>query len=274
MGYDEHGPAYPEPQCRICRSRGVDQWCIRDNCPGRNPLPEHDPANVSEFHRRIRAAEARDAQYKDRYWHVPTTPYQCPICDGDQNRFMMCDYPGCPDGCDQPGRFQLFDLEPPTRGGCFIASLLCAALVVFSLIWGISHAFAFDHGFDPYDPATKWFGQLLRHDKMPEPCCGKADAYVADTYTRNKDGSYDVTITDGAAVTFPDGTERPEIENGSVIHVPWNKINPPSETMGNPTGHAWVFVSVARDYTGGLPNGVPLPKPGYAYCFAPLPEGS
>lgn len=40
MGYDEHGPAYPEP------------------------------------------------------------PYRCPICNGNENRYMVCEYPGCPDGRD------------------------------------------------------------------------------------------------------------------------------------------------------------------------------
>lgn len=221
MGNDEHGPAYPEPyhgetpQCRVCGSLGdMETWCMRDNCPGRNPLPSHE-----KYHE----------------WDPP--PYK------------------------------------PNTSAAFLTGIIVGAALALLLVF-TAQAHAFDHGFDPYDPTTKWFGQLLRHDKMPEPCCGKADAYAADTYNRNPDGSYDVTITDGAAVTFPDGTERPEIENGSVVHVPWNKINPPSETMSNPTGHAWLFVSVQRDYTGGQPNGVPTPKPGLEYCFAPLPEGS
>jgi hypothetical protein len=43
----------------------------------------------------------------------PEPPYRCPICNGDENRFMTCDYPGCPDGCDQPGRFRAYPNQSP-----------------------------------------------------------------------------------------------------------------------------------------------------------------
>ena len=263
VGNDEHGPAYPEPPkaCSVC---GIGRdWCIRDNCPGRNPISPRE--SVEEVHRRI-------STQHEKYRALGDTlkPYRCPICNGDRNRFMTCEYPGCPDGCDQPGRFELFDAQPP-RTGCAIASLVSVVLMVAllgALLFAcVRPAHALDHGFDPYDPTNKWFSQLLRHDNMPKSCCGKADGYVADTYKRNPDGSYDVTITDGDEITFPDGTKRTGLPNGSVVHVPENQINPPVETMGNPTGHSWLFVSILRDMNNNV-------GPGPSVCFAPLPEGS
>jgi hypothetical protein len=56
--------------------------------------PAHCPGTVKEFHDRI---ERRHLE-----------AYRCPICSGDQNRFMTCEYPDCPDGCDQPGRFKTY----------------------------------------------------------------------------------------------------------------------------------------------------------------------
>jgi hypothetical protein len=46
------------------------------------------------------------------------------------------------------------------------------------------------------------------------------------------------------------------------VIVSSKKINPPVETQHNPTGHAWLFMSVFNE------------KPGNVFRFAPLPEGS
>lgn len=123
-------------------------------------------------------------------------------------------------------------------------------------------AAAFDHGFDHETERSKFFEQLKRPDFYPESCCGKADAYEADIYQRNPDGSYEVTITDGSAIQYPDGKHREYIATGTTVTVPKAKINPPIETQFNPTGHAWLFMSV---YSA---------EPGAVFCFAPLPEGS
>lgn len=126
---------------------------------------------------------------------------------------------------------------------------------------------AVDHGFDKHTERSIWFQQLKRPDYYPNSCCGEADAYEADIYQRNADGSYDVEITNGDTIKFPDGQERPEIPTGTKVHVPKTKINPPIETQGNPTEHAWLFVSVSRAIGGEV-------TPGLIYCFTPLPEGS
>ena len=123
-------------------------------------------------------------------------------------------------------------------------------------------ALAFDHGFDRKTERSRFFGLLKRPDLYPESCCGEADAYEADIYEKNPDGSYTVTITDGSAIEYPDGTRRDYIANGTKVIVPSKKINPPVETQHNPTGHAWLFMSVFNE------------KPGNIFCFAPLPEGS
>jgi hypothetical protein len=265
----------------------METWCTRDNCPGRNPLPPHVPENVAEFHKRISAQHER---YR--------ADYRCPICDGDKNRFMRCEYPGCPDGCDQPGRFKTYPSEPGSVKciSCiFMTTLLVIALLGALLFSCARPAAAFDHGFDKSTPRSKWFaglqvpkpdpadtseatkewfGELKRQDKMPDSCCGQADAYEADIFQHNPKtarepwGSYDVTITNGEDEhPWPDGTHRTPIKNGTVVHVPGNKVNPPKETKNNPTGHSWLFVSTKRDITNEV-------SPGTIYCFAPLPEGS
>lgn len=146
-------------------------------------------------------------------------------------------------------------------------ALLLAALFLLTSCELTKPVLAFDHGFPKDTERSKFFQLLKRPDKYPDSCCGEADAYEADTYTRNKDGSYDVVITEGSEIQYEDGTYRPEIPNGSKIHVPENKINPPVETSHNPTGHAWLFVSVVHPIGGGA-------EPGLVYCYAPLPEGS
>jgi len=106
----------------------------------------------------------------------------------------------------------------------------------------------------------------------PNSCCGTSDAYGADQYTRNADGSYDVVITDGDAIEYPDGTHRTQLKNGTRIHVPADHVNPPREQAGNPTGHAWLFISVYGIYNSASDSSET--QPGTIYCFIPLPEGS
>jgi hypothetical protein len=134
------------------------------------------------------------------------------------------------------------------------------ALLV-SLLLTVS-AFAYDHDFDHTTERSKFFRLLKRPDFYPESCCGKAEAYEADIYQRNPDGSYVVIITNGSAIEYPDGTRRDYLANGTKVIVPSKKISPPVETQYNPTGHAWLFMSVFNE------------KPGHIFCFAPLPDGS
>jgi hypothetical protein len=137
-----------------------------------------------------------------------------------------------------------------------------AIRALLSLLLSTVPAFALDHGFDRTTERSLFFSLLKRPDFYPKPCCGEADAYEADIYQKNPDGSYVVIITDGSAIEYPDGARRDYIANGTKVIVPSTKINPPIETQHNPTGHAWLFMSVFHD------------KPGNVFCFAPLPEGS
>jgi hypothetical protein len=123
-------------------------------------------------------------------------------------------------------------------------------------------AIAFDHGFDHTTERSVYFELLKRPDLYPKPCCGEADAYEADIYQKNPDGSYVVIVTNGSAIEYPDGVRRDYVPNGTKVIVPSAKINPPVETQHNPTGHAWLFMSVYNN------------EPLNIFCFAPLPEGS
>ena len=122
-------------------------------------------------------------------------------------------------------------------------------------------AIAMDHGFPKGTERSKFFQLLKRPDKYPDSCCGEADAYEVDIDKHNPDGSYDVVITEDTK-QFPDGSYRTPIPGGTKFHVPENKVNPPKETMYNPTGQSWLFVTW---YSG---------KVGTVFCLAPIPEGS
>jgi hypothetical protein len=140
-----------------------------------------------------------------------------------------------------------------------VNSVVRALLIMLALT---VPAVAFYHGFDHTTERSKFFRLLKRPDYYPQSCCGSADAYEADIYQDNHDGTWTVTITDGSAIEYPDGTHRDYIANGTKLTVPSKKINPPVETQHNPTTHAWLFMSVFAA------------KPGHIFCFAPLPEGS
>ncbi len=212
----------------------------------------------------------------------PPASYRCPVCGiNDRDAYLRCYDGGCPDGRDQ-SRLRPAFWDDPTS--CQdkktrtvwdkILSAAFAALILGTLFWLFTPrpAPAFDHGFDPLAPTTIWMESLIQPANPPGPCCGKADAYQADTYRRNKDGSYTVTITDGSAVEFPAGGHRTPLADGTVIEVSANHVNPPTEQAGNPTGHAWIFLSV---YGIVGEDGVESQTtPGTIYCFVPLPEGS
>lgn len=298
MGSDEHGPAYPEPldpRCPVCRQD--NDWCMQDNCPGRNRLPPHVPENVAEFHRRISAQHERDCCCERKVCTYDPDVGCGPRPTSDPRPVMHTEW------CRRRWRHCLKctcvvspSHEPAVKcAPCLlISTLLALALIGALLISCARPAAAMDHGFDKTTARSKFFAQLLDHsaepdlfvdpsayfaqllrqDKLPDPCCGKADAYEADIYKHNPRtalepwGSYDVTITNGEdPKPWPDGTHRTPIKNGTTVHVPGNKVNPPKETMSNPTGHSWLFVSTKRDIDGVV-------APDHTYCFAPLPEGS
>src|ERR1035437_6157097 len=112
---------------------------------------------------------------------------------------------------------------------------LCGIVLALSI--SVQSAVAFDHNFPKDTDRSVFFELLKRPDAYPRPCCGASDAYEADIYKRNPDGSYEVTITDGSEITYPDGVHRIGLPNGATVHVPASRINPPIETQHNPTGH-------------------------------------
>ena len=124
----------------------------------------------------------------------------------------------------------------------------------------ITPARAFDHGFDPASPVTRWFDALIRPDFPGSHCCGKSDAYAVEII---KDGgsssNWTARVTDGSAIVFPDGTSRDPIANGTIIEVQPEKVTKPSQD--NPTKTAWVFMYVKR---GNMEM---------VYCLVPMPPG-
>jgi len=122
---------------------------------------------------------------------------------------------------------------------------------------------AFDHGFDHSDPVVQWFDHLRRPDVDESylgvvSCCGLGEAYPAELITDGgRHGEWVARITDGSEIEFPDGTWRPRLPDGTVVHFPGTKVTRPDQ--GNPTKHAWLFLSV----WGGEVHEI--------WCFVPLP---
>ena len=133
--------------------------------------------------------------------------------------------------------------------------------IAFVLFWSCWYAFAVNHGYDPNDRTVKWFERLVRPNKPPDSCCGKADAYEVGRYYRNAEGKMIAVIVNGEEKHFPDQTWRVPIADGTEIVVPENVINPYEDDLDNPTEKSWIFVALI----GGYP---------YVYCFVRHPKGN
>jgi hypothetical protein len=122
---------------------------------------------------------------------------------------------------------------------------------------------AFDHGFDHSDAVVRWFDQLRRPDVDESylgvvSCCGLGEAYPAELIVDGgHHGEWVARITDGSEIEFPDGTWRPPLPDGTVVHFPAAKVTRPDQ--GNPTKRAWLFLSA----WGGEVHEI--------WCFVPLP---
>lgn len=104
---------------------------------------------------------------------------------------------------------------------------------------------------------SQWYGYLLRPNPgfQSQSCCGESDAYWCDdvgSEVVNGELQNFCRITDDR----PDGPRRrPHRDIGEKFIIPDDKMkfNPtdPQPNLGNPTGHAIVFLSTS----------------GYVYCF-------
>jgi hypothetical protein len=151
-----------------------------------------------------------------------------------------------------------------------IIALVVGYLVVAVAVacWSVRAARAFDHGFDPASPVTQFFDRLQRPYCPPGigvcSCCGKADAYpVAIDQDATPDGDKPdgiAHVIDGSAVTYPDGTLRSFIPDGTVFRFTGRDVT--KAKQGNPTRTAWAFLGVG---VGG--------QIAIVWCVVPLPPG-
>jgi len=129
----------------------------------------------------------------------------------------------------------------------------CAIIGSFSIlfVWIITLANAHDYGQWEYQsPAIrKWFNSLKIPDMPMFSCCGKADAYWADSFEVKGD-QYVAIITD-TRDDRPLG--RPHIDAGTRIIIPSYRIK---WDQGNPTGHGWVFIGGDEVFCYLPPGGV------------------
>jgi hypothetical protein len=155
-------------------------------------------------------------------------------------------------------------LPPETPWGLAVGLASLVILMAIFTVLFLSCAHAMDHGFDHNDATVQWFESLMRPYMPGSSCCGKADAYAVqiDREPIGEEGDLVgiARVTDGAAITYPDGTKRTEIPNGTEFKFPLSHLNPPKD--GNPTSTAWAFL--------GSYNG----KISVVYCVIPLPPGS
>jgi len=156
--------------------------------------------------------------------------------------------------------------------GRSILVIVMWVIILLSLYACAQEAFAKDHGFDKSDPTAQWFEGLKRpDDTLPKgSCCGPADAYgieiVQDAIGDKGDEMGLARVTDGEPKTYPDGTIRLGLPNGTEFRFPKSKVNPLAD--GNPTKTAWAFFSVDTGDTG-QPNNIR-----FIYCIIPLPPGT
>jgi hypothetical protein len=107
--------------------------------------------------------------------------------------------------------------------GVLLVILVCAVL-------------AHDHDRPELD---SWYAGLMQPDNPTASCCGKADAYWCDDYYA-KNGKAYCRITDDRVVAG-----RPPVPVGTEIEIPERKLKweQGGKPIGNPTGHAVVFLS-------------------------------
>lgn len=130
---------------------------------------------------------------------------------------------------------------PQSKGPSLAVALLAGGLVC-ALYSGfmLSPAFGRDYGqWENSDPViSEWYRGLMQPDNPTVSCCGKADAYWADSfYVDKKTGETIAIITDDRD-DAPLG--RPHVPKGTRIVVPNNKLK---WDRGNPTGHGVIFLT-------------------------------
>lgn len=146
-----------------------------------------------------------------------------------------------------------------------VALVWTAVILAISLVILLAPVYA-GKGFDPNSPTAKWFNGLERPYCAPGVvhcfCCGISDAYpiniLADATPNGDEPDGLAEITDGSAITFPNGQKRRPVMNGTRFHFAGKDVV--SLKAGNPTGTAWVFMWPADEATVG-----------WIWCVVPLP---
>jgi hypothetical protein len=223
--------------------------------------PEPTPANVIAFQDHIKKI-AR---------------YRCGVCrTADRDQYLICNHPMCPDGCDQAFRFYPNEGPPLPLAPGYVTMLLGWAVVAALCVWLMwpHQAPAMDHGFDPGDKGVQWFESLKIPPMEMVSCCGKADAYPVDRYTKLPNGDYEVWVEDGSAHPYPDGTKRVPWDESVPITVPAARVNKEDDDLTNPTDHGWLFFIPRREYPGDGSEPKPSTVVSEVYCFIRHPQGN
>jgi hypothetical protein len=84
----------------------------------------------------------------------------------------------------------------------------------------------------------QWFNDLRQPDNPKIGCCGEADAYEADLFEVDPDGSIIAIITDGTG----NNTGKATIPDGTRFKVPADRVVTGKQAQNNPTGHGWLFI--------------------------------
>lgn len=156
----------------------------------------------------------------------------------------------------------------PQRPNPFLTALTATCVSGYLVL--ASSVLAMNHGFDPDAPATKWFETLMIPPGYAVSCCGKADAYPVDVYERLPNGDMLVTVADGSAKQFPDGSRRQPWDESVKITVPKELVNRIEDQANNPTDHGWLFFVPRQSAEHDAPAATEV---SVIYCFIPQPKG-
>jgi len=128
-------------------------------------------------------------------------------------------------------------MERAIRWIMIIAVLFVSAM--FIVVALVGKVLAHDPDHPEHHP---WYGSLMQPDNPSGSCCGLADAYWCDDYYA-RDGKAYCRITDDR-----DDAKlgRPHIEIGTEFEIPPYKLKfeQDGKAVGNPTGHAVIFVNM------------------------------
>ena len=172
--------------------------------------------------------------------------------------------------------------------GILIIAAFTVVVGVAILLWLASTLISPAHDLGQWennDPATRqWFQALLQPDTITNSggqlngtsCCGEGDAYWVDVVVEHDkyNGTQIVAVINDPRPD--DKLKRIHEDNGTAYVVPTSKIVGEKQRVGNPTGHALLFLGATTMTTEDVGSGMFIgrrERPRPVLCFVDNSSG-